>query len=232
MTDTPENNPKTHNNRANDSEGYKIGYGKPPKHTQWKKGQRVNPKGRPKRGESEPYPDLFNRISNEDISAYENGRPICRRGHQLVARNIVDRGIAGDPECENTLIRIEQPDLTPPAAGLNIIDVDSEDEIAAHRELLRRKKRTNGGGPAARRFGRGRPRNDAPLPELVKRELNKRIKVQVNGRTVTITKREAWMRRLWNDVICAKPRALRLYFKLAKPTEPPGGIDFYIIGGR
>ena len=48
-----------------------------------------------------------------------------------------------------------------------------------------------------------------------------------------MTKREFWMRRLWNDVINGKPRALRIYVKLAKPTEPPsGGINFFIIGGR
>ena len=28
---------------------YGIGYGKPPKHAQWKKGQSGNPKGRPRR---------------------------------------------------------------------------------------------------------------------------------------------------------------------------------------
>ena len=46
-----------------------------------------------------------------------------------------------------------------------------------------------------------------------------------------MTKREFWIRRLWNDVMNGKPRALRLYLKLGKPTEPSGGIDFFIIGG-
>ena len=35
-----------------DAAEYEIGYRKPPKHTQFKKGQSGNPKGRPKRSES------------------------------------------------------------------------------------------------------------------------------------------------------------------------------------
>jgi Family of unknown function (DUF5681) len=233
MTDKPQNDHETNKNTANNSEGYEVGYRKPPKHKKCKKESGI-PKGRRKRHQTENCGDLFDRISNEKITIYENGRATCVRGRPLLAESIVNRGIAGHPECENMLIKIERPDLTPPAGGVNIVDVDSEDEIPARtRELLGRKRRpTNTSAPSPARFGRGRPRHDAPFPELVKRELNKRIKVEENGRTLTMTKREFWMRRLWNDVINGKPRALRIYSKLAKPTEPPGGINFFIVGGR
>src|SRR5215831_3354057 len=82
---------------------------------QSKHGEFPNRRGRPRRDASEPYGDLFDRISNEKITIYENGRAIRLSGHQLLARNVVDRGIAGDPESEKILIRIEQPDLAPPA---------------------------------------------------------------------------------------------------------------------
>jgi hypothetical protein len=221
MTNTSENDPKADKNPAN--------------HTQRKKGECPNPKGRRRRGEAESYSDLFDRISNEKITIYENGRAICVRKRQLLAMRVVDRGIAGASEFEKILIRVEQPDLTPPAGSLHIVDVDSEDEIPARqRELLRRRKhRANTGDPSPARFGRGRPRHDAPFAELIKRELNKRIEVQEDSRTFTITKREVWMRRLWKDAINGDPRALRTYAKLAKPTEPPPEDRFFwMIGGR
>lgn len=31
-----------------DNNNYQVGYGKPPKHSRWKKGQSGNPRGRPK----------------------------------------------------------------------------------------------------------------------------------------------------------------------------------------
>jgi hypothetical protein len=208
MTDTPENHPEC---------------GK-----QHKKGR-----GRPKYDEA--CRDLLDRISNERILVQENGKAISVTKRRVWVRNVVDRGIAGDPECEKILIRFEQPDLTPPSGSLHIIDVDSEDEIPARRrEFLRRQRdqaKTRARSPA--RFGRGRPRNDAPFAELVARELNRRITLQDNGKTLTMTKREAWMRRLYNDAINGTAGALRTYMKLAKPTEPPPEDSFlFMTGGR
>jgi hypothetical protein len=53
MTDSPENNPIYVGKNREDCpesnpEGYKVGRGEPPKHTQFEKGQSGNPKGRPK----------------------------------------------------------------------------------------------------------------------------------------------------------------------------------------
>src|SRR5438552_19099629 len=119
MSDT---SPNQHENGKdapqNDSKTYKIGYGKPPKEWQWKPGECPNRRGRRKRSAMEPYPDLFDRISNEKITIYENGRATCVRGRPLLAKSVVNRGIAGDPECENMLIKIERPDLRPPAGGV------------------------------------------------------------------------------------------------------------------
>ncbi len=236
MTGTKKDDPETEKQPANDREIYKVGYGKPPLHSRWRKGECPHRKGPGprKRGQMQDYRDLFDRISNEKITIYENGRAICVRKPQLLAKTIVDRGITGDAECEKILIRIEQPDLRPPAGAWHVESVDSEEEIPARqRALLTRKKYRNPSAPSPARFGRGRPRNDAPFAELVKRELNKRIELQENGRVVTMTKREAWLRRLYNDAINGSPRALRIYMKLVKPTDPPPEDSFFwIIGGR
>jgi hypothetical protein len=208
MTDTPKDHPES-----------------APQH---KKGR-----GRPKHDEA--CRDLLDRISNERILVHESGKAISVTKRRVWVRNVVDRGIAGDPECEKILIRFEPPDLAPPSGSLHIIDVDSDDEIPARRREFLRRQRARAKTPARSpvRFGRGRPRNDAPFAELVTRELNRRITVQDNGETLTMTKREAWMRRLYNDAIDGNARALRTYMKLVKPTEPPPKDSFlYIVGGR
>src|SRR5690242_7061553 len=109
MTSTKKDHRETEEQAANDRDVYKVGYGKPPLQSRWRKGQCPNRKGPGprKRGQMEDYGDLFNRISNEKITIYENGRAICVRRPQLLATTVVDLGITGHPECEKFLIRIE-----------------------------------------------------------------------------------------------------------------------------
>ena len=46
--------------------GYKVGYGKPPLHTRFKKGERRNPRGRPKQKKS--FIEIFKRVINEKVT--------------------------------------------------------------------------------------------------------------------------------------------------------------------
>lgn len=169
-----------------------VGYGKPPKKWQWGQGQSGNPSGRPRR-EGDTYGELMDSLLRERLTAVENGKTISIPRRHALVRTIVDRGIAGDPECENILILFERPDLSRPSGKLIFAEADSEEEMRTRlRELLKRK----GGAPSPQqpsRNRRGRPRHDAPFPELIGRELNKRITAQENGKVLRITKREVWM---------------------------------------
>jgi hypothetical protein len=81
---------------------------------------------------------------------------------------------------------------------------------------------------------KGRPKREPTWAELFRKELNKRIWVQENGKRLRITKRRAWIKRIVNDIIKGDPRAQQTFLKIERLDDPSddGGIDFYIIGGR
>jgi hypothetical protein len=51
---------------------YEVGHGKPPKSTQFKKGQSGNPKGRPKG--SKNFATVYHKVGREFVTVKENGR--------------------------------------------------------------------------------------------------------------------------------------------------------------
>ena len=66
---------------------------------------------------------------------------------------------------------------------------------------------------------KGRPKKQFNLAELIRKELDRQITVRENGRTLRMTIREAWMRRMINEAIKGKRRAQRTFVKVAKPAE-------------
>lgn len=86
------------------SDEYDVGYGKPPKHTRWQKGESGNPRGRPKasRGlktdlQAEPSSRMTIRIS---------GKPITATKQQLMIKTLTARAAAGDVRAIQTLIKL------------------------------------------------------------------------------------------------------------------------------
>ena len=66
---------------------------------------------------------------------------------------------------------------------------------------------------------KGRPRKDFNLVELIRKELDRYITVRENGRTIRMTIREAWMRRVINEATKGNRRAQRTFVKIARPAE-------------
>lgn len=79
-----------------------VGYGKPPRHTRWKKGQSGNPSGRPKGARGLKTDLRAELISRMEISM--NGKRVSGTKQQLMLRTLTARAAAGDVRATRLLI--------------------------------------------------------------------------------------------------------------------------------
>ena len=85
---------------------YDVGYGKPPKATQFKAGVSGNPKGRPKG--SLNLATAVNRALSERIQVTENGRKRWMTKLDVAIKALVNRAVKGDSRATQQL-----PSLAP-----------------------------------------------------------------------------------------------------------------------
>lgn len=74
---------------------YEVGYGKPPKATQFKKGVSGNPKGRSKRPLD--FDEALLREAKTLITLNENGRKIRVSKHDVVVKQLINNAMKGIP---------------------------------------------------------------------------------------------------------------------------------------
>jgi hypothetical protein len=81
---------------------YEVGYGKPPRHTRFRKGQSGNPRGRPK--EAKNLATLLKEALNERVIVAENGgrRKITMR--EAIIRQLVKRSATADLRATKILL--------------------------------------------------------------------------------------------------------------------------------
>ena len=80
---------------SRDNEGdYQVGYGKPPRHSQFKRGQSGNPRGRP--AGSKNFATLVSEALNEPVIVTEDGgrRKITKR--EAIVKQLVNRSAKAD----------------------------------------------------------------------------------------------------------------------------------------
>jgi len=112
MTDSPENYPdySVGNNPADGSENnpevYKVGPGKPPKHTQFKKGQSGNPRGRPRGAKN--LATLVGEALDQKITVTEQGRRRKISKREAIITQLVNRSASADLKATTILLGMMQ----------------------------------------------------------------------------------------------------------------------------
>src|SRR5215469_1502966 len=86
--------------------GYEVGYGKPPRHTQFKKGQSGNPRGRPP--EAKNLSTLLNEALNERVVVTDSGgrRRVSKRA--AIIKQLVNRSAKADMRALKILLDMLQ----------------------------------------------------------------------------------------------------------------------------
>lgn len=98
---------------------YEVGYGKPPKHSQFKKGQSGNLNGRPKKRKDGK--DLFHALLDTEMLV--DGKMMTKR--ELVALSIVNGAIKGNSHCRSLIM----PMLHNDNAEMEDFDPTDDDEV-------------------------------------------------------------------------------------------------------
>lgn len=117
--------------KKNKGENYRVGHQKPPKETQWQKGESGNPKGRPKKKPS-TFESEVNAVICKKVVVSVGGKQIEITKRQLLIEQIMNGAIKGEP----AMARLALP-LLKLAESLPTFEVQSEDE-AALQSLLKR----------------------------------------------------------------------------------------------
>ena len=81
---------------------YEVGYGKPPKHSRFKKGRSGNPRGRSK-GTKNLKTDLAEELA-ERIQVTENGRVVALTKQRVMVKALTAKAMKGDTKAASTLI--------------------------------------------------------------------------------------------------------------------------------
>lgn len=94
------------------SEGnYEVGYGKPPKESQFKPGQSGNPKGRSKK--TKDLQKLFERELSKTLRVSENGQLTTVTIREAFVKSVINAALKGERDARRLLFAVieKQPDL-------------------------------------------------------------------------------------------------------------------------
>ncbi|MEN0653329.1 MULTISPECIES: DUF5681 domain-containing protein [Hyphobacterium] len=128
---------------------YEVGYGKPPRKSQFKPGQSGNPKGRPRGRKS--FSTILVAELSERLIVKEGGKTRRMTKMEAVVKQLVSKALKGDPRTLAELLRqikMHLPDETGDDAHALPA---SESDLALLEDLIRRSTRKNAGGDHADR---------------------------------------------------------------------------------
>jgi hypothetical protein len=110
---------------------YKVGYKRPPQHTQFKPGQSGNPRGRPKQKKS--LAELLQEILFRTVILKENGEPRRMMLIEVIANDLIHKAARGDAKARRDLLEIlrRHPKVASPRMEIRQITDDMSPQEAA-----------------------------------------------------------------------------------------------------
>jgi Family of unknown function (DUF5681) len=112
-----------------DDSTYEIGFGKPPKHTRFRKGLSGNPKGRPKGRRN--LATVLERTLQERVVINENGVRRTVTKLEAAVKQLVNKAAAGD------LAALRQLTALAGSSGDQVVDTRTNELAATDLEIMR-----------------------------------------------------------------------------------------------
>ena len=95
---------------SSNNKDYEVGYGKPPKNTQFKKGESGNAKGRPSKTKNTLT--ILTSELDKTVVLKENGKEVKLTKRQAMLRHMVNKAVQGDSKAMffvfNQLLQLDQ----------------------------------------------------------------------------------------------------------------------------
>lgn len=228
-------------NDDTDQNEYRVGYGKPPRSGQFRKGQSGNPSGKRKKG---PHADnLFQQAMLDKVPVMDNGKTVMiTRKHHGVRKRVEDAA-KGKMHALREIIKLRAAD--DPVERSEEVMVFTLDEARAGEPLEyslndpktvihRQAKPVDPSAPAtatpvaaarrARRRAHSEPRSQS-FRALIDFELARKVRVSdpASGRTESLTLREIIMKQLANAFANGRSGAMALAVRLNEQSarKPP-----------
>jgi len=119
-----------------------VGFGSPPRHTRFKKGQSGNPRGRIK--DSKNLATVLMNSAHEAVTVNEGGRRRTITKLEAMSKQLVNRAAAGDPRATQLLMQMlqmfeERCERTTPEAV-----IEETDELVIQQLFARIRQMTRG----------------------------------------------------------------------------------------
>lgn len=122
---------------------FEVGFGRPPKHSQFVKGKSGNPKGRPKG--SQNLATIFEKVGRERVTVTENGRSRTLTKKHAAVLQLTNKSVSGDTKALRDYLHFAQ---TYEAAQQNGMPVADERDTAVMESILKRIREADAAGSA------------------------------------------------------------------------------------
>ena len=118
------------NTSQDTSAACEVGYGKPPRHTQFRKGQSGNPGGRPRRQPVQRANALLLAEAYRSVAIKEDGRMVPVTALQAVLRSQIELAISGDYRAQRDILKaVQHLELLKSLGEYNETDVGDETDV-------------------------------------------------------------------------------------------------------
>jgi hypothetical protein len=131
---------------------YQVGYGKPPMHSRFKKGESGNPKGRPKG--SKNVATLLEKELKQRVLVTENGRRRSITKQEAMLKHLVNKAVSGDRRLMQLLLdemRLLEAQAALSSSGKEVLAEADREVMRQLQERMRRLIQEGGkDGPETR----------------------------------------------------------------------------------